>query len=96
MFSKKWPCYNEAAQKRPRRYKHDSKWTKYKSQQKDEIYPLTVKEIVAALKADAKLKLFFICNATLDKGLDLQIIEDENRICKKEGSLYQSRCNDMQ
>jgi hypothetical protein len=55
-----------------------------------------VKEIVAALKADAKLKHFFICNATLDKGLDLQIIEDENRICKKEGSLYQSRCNDMQ
>ena len=48
---------------------------------KDEIYPLTVKEIVEAQKVDNKLKHFFVHNATLDKQLELQIIEDETCKC---------------
>ncbi len=41
------------------------------------MYPLTVKEIVEAQKADTKLKHFFKSNAVLDKGLDLQLIEEK-------------------
>ncbi len=51
--------------------------------EEDEIYPLTVKEIIEAQKADNKLKRFFKINATLDKGLELQIIEDQKCICNK-------------
>ncbi len=46
-------------------------------------YPLTVKEIVEAQKADSKLKHFFKSNAVLDKGLELQLIENESCICRK-------------
>ncbi len=35
--------------------------------EEDEIYPLTVKEIVEAQKADTKLKHFFKSNAVLNK-----------------------------
>ncbi len=51
--------------------------------EEDEIYPLTVKEIIGAQKADNKLKHFFQRNATLDKGLELRIIEDQKCICNK-------------
>ncbi len=51
--------------------------------EEDEIYPLTVKEIVEAQKADTKLKHLFKSNAVLDKGLELQIIENESCICNK-------------
>ena len=53
--------------------------------EEDEIYPLTLKEIVEAQKANTKLKLkhLFKSNAVLDKGLELQIIENESCICNK-------------
>jgi hypothetical protein len=51
--------------------------------EEDEIYPPTVKEIVEAQKADSKLKHFFKSNAVLDKGLELQLIENESCICHK-------------
>jgi hypothetical protein len=51
--------------------------------EEDEIYPLTVKENVEAQKADTKLKHLFKSNAVLDKGLELQIIENESCICNK-------------
>jgi hypothetical protein len=51
--------------------------------EEDKIYPLTVKEIVEAQKANSKLKHFFKCNAVLDKGLELQLIENESCICHK-------------
>ena len=35
--------------------------------EEDELYHLTVKEIVEAQKADNKLKHFFVRNAILDK-----------------------------
>ncbi len=51
--------------------------------EEDKIYPLTVKEIVEAQKADSKLKHFLKSNAVLDKGLELQIIENKSCICHK-------------
>jgi hypothetical protein len=51
--------------------------------EEDEIYPLTVKEIVEAQKANTKLKNFFKSNAVLDKGLELQLIENKSCICHK-------------
>ncbi len=51
--------------------------------EEDEIYPLTVKEIVEAQKANTKLKHFFKSNAVLDKGLKLQLIENKSCICDK-------------
>ncbi len=51
--------------------------------EEDEIYPLTVKEIVEAQKANSKLKHFFKSNAVLDKGLELQLIENKSCICLK-------------
>jgi hypothetical protein len=49
----------------------------------DEIYPLTVKEIVEAQNANTKLKHFFKSNAVLDKGLELELIENKSCICNK-------------
>jgi hypothetical protein len=51
--------------------------------EEDEIYPLKVKEIVEAQKANIKLKQFFKSNAVLDKGLELQLIENKSCICHK-------------
>jgi hypothetical protein len=51
--------------------------------EKDEIYPLTVKEIVEAQKADNTLKQFCKSNAVLDNGLELLHIENESCICHK-------------
>ncbi len=51
--------------------------------EEDEIYPLTVKEIGEAQKADTKLKHLLKSNAVLDKGLELQIIENKSCICNK-------------
>ena len=82
---------------RPRQYKHDSNESSiHKSQQGGGNKPLTGKEIVETYNAHAKLKHFFKCNATLDKGLDLQINEDKNCTCNKEGSLYHCHCNSLQ
>jgi hypothetical protein len=47
----------------------------------DEIFPLTVKEIVEAQKADPILKHLFKSNAVLSKGLELQLVENESCIC---------------
>ena len=51
--------------------------------EEDEIFPLTVNEIVAAQKADPILKHFFKRNAVLSKGLELQLVENESCLCNK-------------
>ncbi len=55
--------------------------------EEDEIFPLTVKEIVEAQQADPILKHLFKSNAVLSKGLELQFIENESCICHHEGRL---------
>ena len=52
--------------------------------EEDEIYPLTVKEIVEAQKANSTLKQYFKRNAVLDNhGLELLLIKNESCICHK-------------
>jgi hypothetical protein len=55
----------------PRQNKYNKNESVFANRSKeDEIYPLTVKEIVEAQKANTKLKHFFKSNAVLDKGLE--------------------------
>jgi hypothetical protein len=49
----------------------------------DEIYPLITKEIAEAQWADMFLKhLFFKCNAVIDQGLEIKLIENTACVCK--------------
>jgi hypothetical protein len=83
MFSKLWSCYNEAQEDPDETNIIQMNEVFANHSEEDKIYPLTVKEIIKAQKADNKLKHFFQRNATLDKGLELQIIEDQKCICNK-------------
>ncbi len=63
MFSKLWSCYNEA-QEDPHKTKIIQMNEVFANRsEEDEIYPLTVKEIIEAQKAGNKLKRFFKINA---------------------------------
>jgi hypothetical protein len=83
MFSKLWLCYNEAQKDSDKTNTIQLNDVFTNHSKDDEIYPLTVAEIVDAQNADTKLEEFFKPNATLDKGLELQIIEDQKCICNK-------------
>jgi hypothetical protein len=48
----------------------------------EEIFPLTTPEIVEAQKAEIKLKHCFKCNAVLDKGLKVRLVDDTYVVCK--------------
>ncbi len=48
----------------------------------DKIYPLTTVEITAAQRADASLKHLFKCNAVIDQGLEIKLIENTTCVCK--------------
>jgi hypothetical protein len=52
----------------------------------DENFPLTMKEIIEAQKADPILKQLFKSNVVLSKGLELQLVETKGCICH-EGTL---------
>ncbi len=71
MFSKLWLCYNEAQEYSDKTNIIQLNEVFANHSEDDEIYPLTVTEIVDAQKADTKLKDFFKPNATLDKDLEL-------------------------
>jgi hypothetical protein len=49
---------------------------------KDEIYPPTKVEIAEAQRADTSLKHLFKCNAVIDQGLEIKLIENTTCICK--------------
>jgi hypothetical protein len=49
---------------------------------KDEIYPLTTVEIAEAQWADTSLKHLFKCNAVIDQGLEIKLIENTTCVCK--------------
>jgi hypothetical protein len=70
MFSKLWSCYNEAQEDPDKTNTIQLNEVFANHSEDNEIYPLTVTEIVDAQKADNKLKEFFRPNATLDTGLD--------------------------
>ncbi len=71
MFSKLWSCYNEAQEDSDETITIQLNEVFANHSEDDEIYPLTVTEIVDAQNADTKLKEFFKPDATLDKGLEL-------------------------
>jgi hypothetical protein len=48
----------------------------------DKIYPLTTAEIVKAQQANVTLKHLFKCNAVLDKGLEIRLIENMTCVFK--------------
>ncbi len=48
----------------------------------DKIYPLTTEEIAEAQWADVSLKHFFKCNAVIDQGLEIKLIENTTCVCK--------------
>jgi hypothetical protein len=83
MCSKFWSCYNETQGDPDKTNTIQMNQVFANCSKEDEIYPLTVKEIVEAQKAGTKLKHFFTCNAVLDKGLELQLIENKSCICHK-------------
>jgi hypothetical protein len=49
---------------------------------KDEIYPLTTEEIAKAQQANASLMHLFKCNAVIDQGLLIKLIENTACVCK--------------
>jgi hypothetical protein len=49
---------------------------------KDEICPLTTVEIAEAQWADASPKNLFKCNAVIDQGLEIKLIENTTCVCK--------------
>jgi hypothetical protein len=83
MFSKLWSCYNASQEDPDKTNIIQMNEVFANHSEEDEIYPLTVKEIIEAQKADNKLKHFFKHNATLDKRLELRIIKDQKCICNK-------------
>ncbi len=83
MCSKFWSCFNEMQGDPDKSNTIQMNQVFANCGEEDEIYPLTVKEIVEAQKANTKLKNLFKSNAVLDKGLELQIIENKSCICNK-------------
>ena len=51
---------------------------------KDEICPLTIKEIVEAQKRDKDPKIYFKPKTIIKKGYEFQIIEEIRVLCKDE------------
>jgi len=84
-FSKFWSCFSET-QDPDELNTIEMNHVFANRSEEDEIFPLTVKEIVEAQKADPILKHFFKSNAVLSKGLELQLVENESCICH-EGKL---------
>jgi hypothetical protein len=71
MFSKLWLCYNEVQEDPDKTKIIQMNEVFANHSEEDEIYPLTVKEIIEAQKVNNKLKHFFKRNATLDKDPEL-------------------------
>ena len=71
MCLKLWWCYTEAQEDSDETNIIQLNEVFTNHSENNEIYPLTVTEIVDTPKADNKLKEFFKTNATLDKGLEL-------------------------
>ena len=80
MFSKFWSCFSETQDPdKSNTIKINNVFANRSKE--DEIFPLTVKEIEVAQKADPIRTYFFKSNAVLSKGLELQLVENESCIC---------------
>ncbi len=83
MFTKFWSCFTET-QGPDETNTIEINHVFTNRNEEEEIFPLTVKEIVAAQKADPILKHFFFKrSAVLDKGIEFRLVENESCICNK-------------
>ena len=93
MFSKFWSCYNET-QDLDKINPINMNQVFANHSEEEEIYPLMLKEIVAAQKAEPVLKHHFKRNAVLEKGVELQLVENESCICRNTEAIATAR-NDV-
>jgi hypothetical protein len=79
-FSKLWQCYNK---NNPGNETQECNLNKVLANcsEEEEIFPLTTPEIAEAQKANVKLKHCFRCNAVLDKGLEVRLIDNTYVAC---------------
>ena len=85
MFSKFWSCFKETQD--PDEFNTIEMNHVFANRSKeDENFPLTMKEIVEAQKADPILTHFFKSNAVLSKGLELQLLKTKVAYAMKESS----------
>jgi hypothetical protein len=80
-FAHHWRSYNETSMLTQAYCFHRNVVFANRSD-KDEIYPLTTEEIAEAQRADASLKHLFKCNAVIDQGLEIKLIESMTCACK--------------
>jgi len=92
MFSKFWSCFIETQDPDELNTIKINHVFANRSEE-DEIFPLTVKEIIEAQKADPIFKHLFKSNAVLSKGLELQLVENESCICHEGRLVIPNHCH---
>ena len=92
MFSKFWSCFSETQDLDELNTIKINHVFANRSEE-DEIFPLTVKEIEVAQKADPIPTYFFKSNAVLSKGLALQLVENKSCICHEGKLVIPKHCN---
>jgi hypothetical protein len=80
MFAKFWSCYNETQADPDKSNRTHINHIFANPSEEDDIYPLTEKEIAEAQNADITLKHLFKSNDVLDKGMELQLVENKSCI----------------
>ena len=93
-FVHHWHSYNEASMPTQAHCFHLNEVFANCSEE-DKIYPLTTAEI-AAQRADASLKHLFKCNAVIDQGLEIKLIENATVSAKMVGWLSPSHSKCVQ
>jgi hypothetical protein len=80
-FSKLWCCYNKS---NPGNETQECNLNEVfaNPSKEEEIFPLTTPETAEAQQANVKLKHCFRCNAVLEKGLEVRLIDDMYVVCK--------------
>jgi hypothetical protein len=80
-FSKLWHCYNgNNPGNETQECNLNEVFANYSKE--EEIFPLTTPEIAEAQKANSKLKYCFRCNAIIDNGLEVKLVDDTYVVCK--------------
>ncbi len=80
-FAPHWQCYHEDSMPMQAHCFYMNEVCTNRSDE-DKIYPLTTVEIAAAQRADISLKHLFKCNAVIDQGLEIKLIENTTCVCK--------------
>jgi hypothetical protein len=80
-FAHHWQSYNKISTPTQTYCFHINEVFANRSKE-DKIYSLTTEEIAEAQQADASLKHLFKCNAVIDQGLEIKLIENTTCVCK--------------